>query len=112
MFERSVQFTHTHHYEIGPISDEHTHDVAVKLSIGVDASSVYGVGERLAGVIDGFFSPDKNYDRTVLEDAGTQLFNKITREVPEIPLWAVSLKIDYDGSLDHPTQTVDFVMYR
>ena len=112
VFERAVQFTHTHHDEIGPISDEHTHDVALKLSTGVDASSIDGASERLERLVDEFFSKKNNFDRTTLEDAGTQLFNQITRDVPEVPLWAVSLKIDYDGSLDHPEQTVDFVMSR
>ena len=112
VFEHAVQFTHTHHDEIGPVSYEHTHDVALKLLTDVDVSKVDGVSDRLAVVVDEFFSDKNNFDRTTLEDAGTRLFNTIARQAPDIPLWAVSLKIDYDGSLDHPTQTVDFVMSR
>ena len=119
-FHQQASFTHTHDPQIGPNSEWHTHPTAVRVLLdGADIESIEALPshtqERVAGVIDRFFSDENDFSKTTLEDAGAALFEQLVAQVPELSqkqtayiLKDVRFTIEYDGSLDHPSQTIEF----
>lgn len=120
-FTREASFTHTHDPEIGPNSEWHTHPTAVRVLLddAGDGQRVEALPkllqQRMGEIIDRFFSDENDFSNTTLEDAGAALFKRLVSGVPELhqelPLYVlkdVRFTIEYDGSLDHPEQTIEF----
>lgn len=115
-----VQFSHTHTPDIGPDATFHTHDVALGVLLRDPSDNPVALTEdmhtRLDAVIDDFFNGGNDFSNTTLEKATESLYASILETVPELApenggayLHGVSMAIDYDGSLDHPDQTMEFI---
>ncbi len=116
---------HTHDPEIGPDADYHSHDIGIKFQI---ANNNHGkseaveltrkMHEKLQVVVDAFFDEANDFSGVTIEDAGARLFKAVNDAIPSLKkgvdethayLQAVSITIDYDGTLDHPTQRMEFI---
>jgi hypothetical protein len=121
--QHQATFWHTHNRKVGPDSTYHSHKVAVRFFIAAagEASSTGNLPEELrAGlksVVRKFFAQKNDFSGTTLEEAGARLFDRTCQSIPALVrrskaqphLHAVSLAIQYDGSLDHPTQRMEFI---
>ncbi|MDB2682864.1 hypothetical protein N9Z27_01260 [Alphaproteobacteria bacterium] len=117
-------FRHTHDPKIGPDATYHSHKLAVRLNFRSDNDEGISIvlnkhtEALLKKILDDFFDRD-DFTGTTIEGAGQQLIEVIKAEMPTIRdeynqhafhLQDVRIGIDYDGSLDHPKQHVDFTI--
>lgn len=113
---------HSHRPDVGPVPDPHEHEVEVKLTFRSDEESgtTFILNQPtqvvLDETLDGFF--DQDFTDTTVEEAAESLFGRIEETMPRLKdtfnqhafhLHTVSIAIDYNGSLDHPTQRIEFV---
>jgi len=125
MSRHQAVFWHTHDPEIGPDSEYHSHEVSIKFQLASDEKSpsdlvatVNNMHEGLQGVVETFFDQENDFSGVTIESAGQRLFGAVIEALPELHkgtdaaapyLKAVLIAIDYDGSLDHPTQRMEFM---
>lgn len=104
-------FAHTHDPKIGPASEYHDHNVRVRLSFGETAGAISkDQRAQTRRVVSDFFNQGRDYfSGMCLETASRELFNTLADGSNRADLHAISLTIDYDGSLDHPTQRMEFI---
>jgi hypothetical protein len=123
-FKRAA--THTHPLNVGTNPQPHSHDFDVKLTFEAandkGVSLVYSPATQadLETALDDFFKGD--FSGITCEEMCIALFNRV-QEVAEaikakhkltydFKLHAVSARVVYDGTLDHPTGPVEYVVSR
>ncbi len=115
-----VEFSHTHTPDIAPEAAWHSHDVELGVLLRspdhTPVALTTDMKDRLEGVIGQFFNGGNDFSNTTLEAACEKLYGDILETLPELApdpssphLHGISMAIDYDGSLDHPTTTTDFI---
>lgn len=119
-----AKFFHTHDPKVGPDSTYHSHDVDVQFFVAAENEKLKMkplsqiMRARLQAVVGKFFDRKNDFSGMTLEAAGEKLFGAVCAAIPELAhqravtklyLCAVSLAIQYDGSLDHPTQRMEFI---
>ncbi len=118
----NATFSHTHNPEIGPDATYHSHNVDVKLTFRADndAGITFVLNKNTQKILEDIIAKHFESDFTgkTLEEAAQALFARVVESMPKLSdnfnqrafhLQAVSLRLKYDGSLDHPTQQVEFV---
>lgn len=123
-FKRAA--THTHPLNVGTDPKPHSHDFDIKLTFrsandrGISLVYSPATQRDLETALDEFFTGD--FSGVTCEEMTTRLFNRIQDVAEAIKekhrlefdysLQAVSARVVYDGSLDHPIGPVDYVVSR